>query len=102
MNLSSLVPAPHGTGIVSAPVPKKLLKMASIEDCYTSTKGSNGILGTFAKASYAAIAQTNSYLTPDLCKEPVFQKSPFQIFTDYLSKNHRFNTFIFLIPDTKE
>merc|ERR1712119_44379 len=31
-----LIPAPRGTGIVSAPVPKKLLQMAGIEDCYTS------------------------------------------------------------------
>merc|ERR1712098_596967 len=31
-----LIPAPRGTGIVPAPVPKKLLQMAGIEDCYTS------------------------------------------------------------------
>ncbi|TMW40028.1 hypothetical protein DOY81_014892, partial [Sarcophaga bullata] len=35
-----LIPAPRGTGIVSAPVPKKLLTMAGIEDCYTSARGS--------------------------------------------------------------
>merc|ERR1712050_620656 len=51
-----LIPAPRGTGIVSAPVPKKLLQMAGIEDCYTSAKGSTGTLGNFAKATYAAIA----------------------------------------------
>merc|ERR1711874_721483 len=37
-----LIPAPRGTGIVSAPVPKKLLTMAGIEDCYTSARGSTG------------------------------------------------------------
>merc|ERR1711876_128263 len=68
-----LIPAPRGTGIVSAPVPKKLLQMAGIEDCYT----------------YAAIAKTYAYLTPDLWKETVFTKSPYQEFTDYLAKNHR-------------
>merc|ERR1719362_2799824 len=52
-----LIPAPRGTGIVSAPVPKKLLQMAGIEDCYTSAKGSTGTLGNFAKATYAAIAK---------------------------------------------
>merc|ERR1711892_761094 len=72
-----LIPAPRGTGIVSAPVPKKLLQMAGIEDCYTSAKGPTGTLGTFA------------YLTPDLWKETVFQKSPYQEFTDFLAKNHR-------------
>merc|ERR1711862_684903 len=54
--------------IVSAPVPKKLLQMAGIEDCYTTARGSTGTLGNFAKATYAAIAKTYAYLTPDLWK----------------------------------
>ena len=41
-----------------------------------------------AKATYAAISKTYSYLTPDLWKETVFTKSPYQEFTDYLMKNH--------------
>ena len=40
-----------------------------------------------AKATYAAIAKTFSYLTPDLWKETVFTKSPYQEFTDHLAKN---------------
>ena len=32
-----------------------------------------------AKATYAAIAETYSYLTPDLWKETVFTKSPYQV-----------------------
>ncbi len=46
--LVRLIPAPRGTGIVSAPVPKKLLTMAGIEDCYTSAKGSTGTLGNLS------------------------------------------------------
>merc|ERR1711929_65163 len=84
-----LIPAPRGTGIVSAPVPKKLLQMAGIEDCYTSARGSTGTLGNFAKATYAAIAKTYAYLTPDFWKETVFTKSPYQEFSDHLQKNHR-------------
>jgi len=84
-----LIPAPRGTGIVSAPVPKKLLQMAGIEDCYTSARGSTGTLGNFAKATYAAISKTYSFLTPDLWKETVFQKSPYQEHTDFLAKNHK-------------
>lgn len=42
-----------------------------------------------AKATYAAIAKTYGYLTPDLWKETVFTMSPIQEFTDYLVKNHR-------------
>lgn len=47
-----LIPAPRGTGIVSAPVPKKLLQMAGIEDCYTSARGSTGTLGNFGLYYY--------------------------------------------------
>merc|ERR1711872_852503 len=84
-----LIPAPRGTGIVSAPVPKKLLQMAGIEDCYTSARGSTGTLGNFAKATYAAIAKTYAYLTPDLWKETVFIKSPYQEYSDHLAKSHK-------------
>merc|ERR1711923_667843 len=84
-----LIPAPRGTGIVSAPVPKKLLQMAGIEDCYTSARGSTGTLGNFAKATYAAIAKTYAYLTPDLWKDTVFSKSPYQEFSDHLAKSHK-------------
>lgn len=83
-----LIPAPRGTGIVSAPVPKKLLQMAGIEDCYTSARGQTATLGNFAKATFEAISKTYSYLTPDMWKETVFTKTPYQEFTDFLAKNH--------------
>merc|ERR1719516_230483 len=86
--LVRLIPAPRGTGIVAASVPKKLLQMAGIEDCYTSARGQTATLGNFAKAAYAAIAKTYAYLTPDLWKETVFTKSPYQEFTDHLAKTH--------------
>ncbi|KAL1423413.1 hypothetical protein MTO96_021168 [Rhipicephalus appendiculatus] len=66
-----------------------LLHMAGIEDCYTSARGSTATLGNFAKATYLAIQQTYSYLTPDLWKERELQKSPYQEFTDYLMHAHR-------------
>ena len=44
-----LIPAPRGTGIVSAPVPKKLLHMAGIDDCYTSARGQTATLGNFGE-----------------------------------------------------
>lgn len=55
-----LIPAPRGTGIVSAPVPKKLLQMAGIEDCYTSARGSTGTLGNFGK--YGIIIEFSIHL----------------------------------------
>ncbi|KRX61709.1 Elongation factor G, mitochondrial [Trichinella sp. T9] len=85
--LVRLIPAPKGTGIVSAPVPKKLLQMAGIDDCYTCAKGSTGTLGNFAKATYAAIAATYSYLTPDLWKGAALSRSPYQAFAEFLKSN---------------
>ena len=45
--LVRLIPAPRGTGIVSAPVPKKLLTMAGVADCWTSARGQTATLGNF-------------------------------------------------------
>ncbi|KAL4823253.1 hypothetical protein H8958_021382 [Nasalis larvatus] len=86
--LVRLIPAPRGTGILSAPVPKKLFMMAGIDDCYTSAQGCTATLGNFAKATFDDISKTYSYLTPDLWKETVFTKSPYQEFTDHLVKTH--------------
>uniref|UniRef100_A0A2K6T737 Small ribosomal subunit protein uS5 n=1 Tax=Saimiri boliviensis boliviensis TaxID=39432 RepID=A0A2K6T737_SAIBB len=62
-----LIPVPRGTGIISAPGPKKLLMMAGIDDCYTSARGCTATLGNFAKATI---------------------DSPYQEFTDHLVKTH--------------
>merc|ERR1719193_2386700 len=75
--LVRLVPAPRGTGLVSAPVPKKLLNMAGFEDCYTCATGQTATLGNFAKATFAAIAATYAYLTPDMWSPTVFTNSPY-------------------------
>jgi len=83
--LVRLVPAPRGTGIVAAAVPRKLLGMAGIEDCYTAAKGKTATLGNFAKATVEAIRSTYTYLTPDLWTETKFVKGPYQEFTDFLA-----------------
>ena len=114
--LVRLIPAPRGTGIVSAPVPKKLLQMAGVEDCWTCARGSTATLGNFgrsmhacfrfeymgtswnlalsppfpiiiAKATFAAMTKTYSYLTPDLWVDRPLTKPPLQEFTDHLAKH---------------
>jgi small subunit ribosomal protein S2e len=82
-----LIPAPRGTGLVAARCPKKVLEFAGIKDCYTSSKGQTKTLGNFVKAAYNAIAQTYSYLTPDLWRPTEFTKSPYQEFTDFLKQD---------------
>lgn len=84
--LVRLIPAPRGTSLVCAPVPKKLLQMAGIQDCWTAAKGCTATLGNFAKATYAAMAMTYSYLTPDLWKDNEYTKTPFQENSEFLSK----------------
>ncbi|TKR82917.1 hypothetical protein L596_016588 [Steinernema carpocapsae] len=64
--LVRLIPAPRGSGLVAAPVPKKLLQMAGVHDCYTCAVGQTCTLGNFAKATYNAIQGTYAFLTPDL------------------------------------
>ena len=46
-----LIPAPRGAGIVAARTPKKVLQMAGIEDCYTSSRGNRKTMGNFVKVS---------------------------------------------------
>lgn len=81
-----LIPAPRGTGLCAAPAPKKLLGMAGIQDCYTSARGHTRTLGNFVKATFYALRNTYSYLSPDLWTETVFSMSPYQEHTDFLSK----------------
>jgi len=81
-----LIPAPKGAGIVAAPVPKKVLTLAGIQDCYTCSRGHTKTLGNFVKATFAAVSKTYGFLTPDLWKETKSTKSPYQEFTDFLAK----------------
>lgn len=79
-----LIPAPRGTGIVAAGVPKKLLQFAGIEDIFTSSIGHTKTLGNFVKATYAAVAKTYCYLTPDLWDDQVAQTNPFEEHSEWL------------------
>jgi len=79
-----LVPAPRGTGIVAARVPKKVLTFAGLKDVYTSSKGNTRTLGNFVKATYNAIELTYQYLTPDQWTPTHFTPSPYQLHTDFL------------------
>lgn len=82
-----LIPAPRGTGLVAAPVPKKLLSMAGVQDCYTSARGHTRTLGNFVKAVFYALGKSYSFLTPDLWAETFFVKSPLQLNSDFLKAN---------------
>jgi len=82
-----LIPAPRGTGLVASPAGKKLMHMAGIEDCYTSSRGHTRTMGNFIKAMFAALKNTYGYLSPDLWAEDVLTASPYQEHTDFLAKS---------------
>ena len=81
-----LVPAPRGTGIVAAPTAKKLLQYAGYADVYTTSRGSTRTQGNFLKATFAAIGNSYSFLTPDLWPESRLLKAPVQTFSDHLAR----------------
>jgi len=79
-----MIPAPRGTGIVAAKVPRKLLSYAGIDDIYTQTSGSTKTLGNFARATFIGISKTYGFLSPDLWPIAPFSKPPFEQYSDYL------------------
>jgi small subunit ribosomal protein S2e len=79
-----IIPAPRGAGLVAAKAPKKVLAYAGFKDAFTNAVGCTKTLGNFIKATYDAVKNTNSYLTPDLWSPTVFEQSPFQKHTDFL------------------
>jgi len=79
-----LIPAPRGTGIVAAIVPKKLLAFAGFKDVYSSSRGSTKTMGNFVKAAYNACMNTYTYLTPDLWGKTEYRQAPYQQYTDFL------------------
>ncbi|KAF2921891.1 small ribosomal subunit protein uS5x [Oryza sativa Japonica Group] len=81
-----MVPAPRGSGIVAAHVPKKVLQFAGIEDVFTSSRGSTKTLGNFVKATFDCLMKTYGFLTPDFWRETRFIKTPFQEYTDLLAR----------------
>jgi len=82
-----LVPAPRGTGIVAAGAPKKVLQLAGIQDCYTSSKGNTKTRGNFLKATYDALSETYKYLTPDFWRKTKFEPTLLEKFKDTLIKS---------------
>ncbi len=84
-----LVPGPRGTGIVAAPAPKRLLQLAGITDCYTTSRGSTKVVGNFVKATFAAVANLYGVLTPDLWKQTPLGPSPLEEYSDVLRQEKR-------------
>jgi len=86
-----MIPAPRGTGRVSAQVSKKILDFAGVDDVYTTCTGQTRTRENFCRAVFACLKKTYAFLTPDLWPKTDFMQSPFMKFHKLLEdfKNAR-------------
>eukprot|EP00825_Cyclidium_porcatum_P007750 TRINITY_DN1389_c0_g1_i1.p1 TRINITY_DN1389_c0_g1~~TRINITY_DN1389_c0_g1_i1.p1 ORF type:complete len:382 (+),score=101.10 TRINITY_DN1389_c0_g1_i1:347-1492(+) len=81
-----MVPAPRGTGVVAAPVSKKVIQFAGIQDVYTQSSGKTKTRGNFVKATMDCIKNTYKILTPDFWGKPQMEEHPFEQYSRWLSQ----------------
>jgi len=81
-----LIPAPRGTGLVASLASKRMLTMAGVQDCYTSSRGHTRTMGNMIKALYYALAAGYGYLSPELWEKMPLHVLPYQEHTDFLAK----------------
>merc|ERR1712113_1316185 len=79
-----LIPAPRGSGVVGSPTLKKMMQMAGISDCFSSSCGHTRTKGNFMKATFEALRHTYTFITPDLWEPTQFKLNPYQEHSDFL------------------
>lgn len=84
-----LTPAPRGAGIVAAPISKKILQFAGIDDVYTMSSGHTRTPENFIKATFNALAKTYQYLSPDLWTKTDFLPAPFAKHAEWLVEHSK-------------
>jgi len=72
-----LIPAPRGSGIVAGSVAKKLLQMAGMQDLFTSSIGHTKTTFNFLVATFNAMVNTYSIITPTQWSDLVIESHPF-------------------------
>jgi len=60
-----IIPGPRGLGLVGGEIPKIILRMAGVKDCWTRTYGSTSTLGSTAFAVYDGLRSTYRVVTPE-------------------------------------
>lgn len=74
----TLTPAPKGTGIVAAILPKRIFQMAGIKDIYTASSGRTCANENFAKATIDALLKCNTFYSPDAWEDAEPAPTPYQ------------------------
>lgn len=60
-----LLPAPRGLGLVGGEVPKKILSLAGVKDCWTRSYGSTSTLSSTSFAIFNCLKDTFQVITPN-------------------------------------
>jgi len=60
-----IIPGPRGLGLVGGEIPKIILRMAGVKDCWTRTYGSTSTLASTAFAVYDGLRSTYRVVTPE-------------------------------------
>ncbi|OAG33443.1 small subunit ribosomal protein S2e [Nematocida sp. ERTm5] len=81
----TLIPAPKGTGIVAATIPKKIFQMAGVKDVFTASSGRTSASENFAKATISALQKCNTFYSPENWGTPEPIPSPLQVYSDLIS-----------------
>ena len=84
-----LIPAPRGTGLVAAPIPKKILQFAGIDDVFTCSSGCTRTSENFIKACFVAISNTYRFLSPDLWTKTDNIPSPLTKHAEWLESHSK-------------
>jgi small subunit ribosomal protein S5 len=58
-----VLPGPRGLGLVAGEIPKQVLALAGVKDCWTRTYGSTSTLTSSALAAFDALTQTYAVVT---------------------------------------
>lgn len=81
-----LIPAPRGTGIVGAPITKKMMSMAGVHDVFSQSRGNSDTTENYVRAVYDALFKTFCYLTPDFWVNKTLQENVYSKNKDSLLK----------------
>ena len=60
----TLLPAPRGLGLVVGDTAKVVLRLAGVKDCWSKSIGQTATRTSFAFATFEALKQTTSVMTP--------------------------------------
>jgi small subunit ribosomal protein S5 len=60
-----ILPGPRGLGLVAGEIPKQVLRLAGVKDCWTRTYGSTSTLTSSALSVFDALIQTYSVVTQE-------------------------------------